>query len=194
MILIDANILMYAAGAAHPHKAPSARLLERVARGEVAATINAKTLQEILHRYRVIKRRNDGRQVYDLARQLFRSVVPISAEIAPSCRALSTIASPTLMNVHDRMCPVVARAATPNAPLLSRAAFRYRVMHGRRFVFTSLCGAASARPMQRFDNGRRVVGSHLQQRKSRSIGRPASLLPVAQRCDADADHQGELRL
>jgi len=44
MMLIDANVLMYAAGAAHPNKAPSTRLLERVARSELAATINAETL------------------------------------------------------------------------------------------------------------------------------------------------------
>ncbi len=44
MVLIDANILMYAAGAAHPNKQPSIRLLERVANGEVDATINAETL------------------------------------------------------------------------------------------------------------------------------------------------------
>ncbi len=88
MILIDANILMYAAGAPHPHKGPSARMLERVARGEFAATINAETLQEILHRYRAIKRWKDGRQVYDLARQLFPSVVPISVEMLDRAREL----------------------------------------------------------------------------------------------------------
>lgn len=50
MILVDTNILMYAAGASHPCKAPSLRLLERVARGDVEAAIHAETLQEILHR------------------------------------------------------------------------------------------------------------------------------------------------
>ncbi len=88
MILLDANIFMYAAGAAHPHKAPSARMLERVALGEVAAAINTETLQEILHRYRAIKRWTDGRQVYDLTRQLFPSVVAISAEMLDRARAL----------------------------------------------------------------------------------------------------------
>lgn len=77
MILVDASIIMYAAGTEHAHKQPSIRWLERVARGDVAATIDAETLQEILHRYRAIKRWKDGRQVYDLARQLFPSVVPI---------------------------------------------------------------------------------------------------------------------
>jgi predicted nucleic acid-binding protein len=88
MILVDANILMYAAGADHAHKEPSIRWLERVARGDVEATINAETLQEILHRYRAIKRWKDGRQVYDLARQLFPNVVPISADILDQARAL----------------------------------------------------------------------------------------------------------
>lgn len=88
MILIDTNIIMYAAGAPHANKQPSVRLLERVARGEVAATINAETLQEILHRYRSINRWNDGRQVYDLTRQLFPAVIPISSQMLDRARTL----------------------------------------------------------------------------------------------------------
>ena len=88
MILIDTNIIMYAAGAEHPHKQPSVRLLERVAHGEVEATIDAETLQEILHRYRFIKRWNDGRQVYDLARQIFHLVIPITSDVLDRARRM----------------------------------------------------------------------------------------------------------
>ena len=88
MILVDANILMYAAGAPHPHKAPSARWLEAVARGEVDATVNAETLQELLHRYRAIGRWSDGRRVYDLARTIFPAVVPITAAVLDEARRL----------------------------------------------------------------------------------------------------------
>ena len=88
MILLDANVLMYAAGAAHPHKAPSLALLDRVARGEVDAAIDAEVLQEILHRYRAIGRWRDGRRVYDLARRLVVSVLPITAEVTDAARAL----------------------------------------------------------------------------------------------------------
>ena len=88
MILIDTNVIMYAAGAAHPHKAPSVRLLERVATGEVQATIDAEVLQEILHRYRAIGRWEDGKQVYDLTRQLFPVVVPVTAEVLDRARSL----------------------------------------------------------------------------------------------------------
>lgn len=73
MILLDANVLMYAAGAAHAHKAPSLALLERVARGELEAGADVEVLQEILHRYRALGRWDDGKRVYDLARR----VVPL---------------------------------------------------------------------------------------------------------------------
>lgn len=88
MILIDTNVIMYAAGAAHPHKNPSVALLERVASGEVEATIDAEVLQEILHRYRAIDRWHDGRRVYDLVRQLFPAIVPVTGAIMDRARLL----------------------------------------------------------------------------------------------------------
>ena len=88
MILVDTNVVMYAAGAEHPHKKPSVAFLERVARGEIEATIDAEVLQEILHRYRTIGRWEDGRRVYDLARQLFRNVVPVTAEVLDRARRI----------------------------------------------------------------------------------------------------------
>lgn len=96
MILVDSNILMYAAGAAHPHKAPSVAFLERVALGEVEATTNAEVLQEILHRYRAIGRWREGVQVYDLARQLFPSVIAITGNTLDRAREILS-ATPSLM-------------------------------------------------------------------------------------------------
>ena len=88
MMLVDTNILMYAAGAPHLNKAPSVALLERVAAGEVEATIDAEVLQEILHRYRAIGRWTEGRQVYDLTRRIFPMVIPVTAEILDAARGL----------------------------------------------------------------------------------------------------------
>ncbi len=88
MILLDTNILMYAAGAEHAFKQPSARLLERIARGEIAATLDAETLQEILHRYRAINRWADGAMLYDLTRKIFPNVIPISGDIVDRAREL----------------------------------------------------------------------------------------------------------
>lgn len=88
MMLVDTNVLMYAAGAPHPNKAPSVALLGRMAAGEVEATIDAECLQELLHRYRAIGRWKEGRRVYDLARRIFPSVIPVTAEILDTARAL----------------------------------------------------------------------------------------------------------
>ena len=95
MILVDANILMYAAGARHPNKAPSIQLLEKVADGSVEATVDAEVLQEVLHRYRAIDRWTDGSKVYDEARRIFGMVVPITTEILDHAR--------TLLDEHDRI-------------------------------------------------------------------------------------------
>ena len=88
MILVDANVLMYAAGAPHRLKQPSATFLDRVARGEVDAALDAEILQEILHRYRAIHRWKDGRQLYDLARALFPAVLPVTAEVLDEARSM----------------------------------------------------------------------------------------------------------
>jgi predicted nucleic acid-binding protein len=88
VILLDANVLMYAAGAAHPHKTPSAALLERIARGEVDAAVDAEVLQEILHRYRAIGRWTEGRRVYDLARRIVPVVLPITVALLDEARRL----------------------------------------------------------------------------------------------------------
>ena len=88
MILVDSNVIMYAAGAEHPHKAPSVRFLERVGAGQVEAVVDAEVLQEILHRYRALQRWEDGRRVYDLTRRLFPVVVPITAAVLDRARVL----------------------------------------------------------------------------------------------------------
>lgn len=88
MILIDSNVFMYAAGQPHPNKRPSLAFLRRVALGHLDAVIDAEVLQEILHRYLAIGRRNDAGRVYDLARQIVPTVLPITAEHLDRTRAL----------------------------------------------------------------------------------------------------------
>lgn len=80
MIFLDANVFMYAAGVPHPHQAPSAELLKRVAAGKVEATTNAEVFQEILHRYRAIGRWDDGCQVFLLARRIVAVVEPLTMD------------------------------------------------------------------------------------------------------------------
>jgi len=88
LILVDANVFMYAAGAAHPHKQPSLTFLRRIAAGEVEAAIDAEVLQEILHRYRAIGRWDEGGRVFDLARRIVPTVAPITVEIVERAREI----------------------------------------------------------------------------------------------------------
>jgi predicted nucleic acid-binding protein len=62
---VDSNVPMYLVGAAHPHKAAARRLLEEViAAGEPLVT-SAEVLQEILHRYVAIDRRDAIQPAFD---------------------------------------------------------------------------------------------------------------------------------
>lgn len=88
MILVDANVLMYAVGADHPHKQPCIRLLERIGAGAMDATVDAETLQELLHRYRSLGRWPEAEQVYALTRRLFRAVLPITGEVVDQAQLL----------------------------------------------------------------------------------------------------------
>jgi predicted nucleic acid-binding protein len=109
VILVDANVIMYAAGAEHPNKASSLDLLRRVADGQVEATMDAETLQEILHRYRAIGRWGEGRRVYDLTGTLFPTVVPVTAEVMDRARELM-----------DRDEAILARDAVHAAVVLTQ--------------------------------------------------------------------------
>ena len=88
MILVDSNIFMYAAGREHPNRGAALGFLERVAEGKVRATIDSEVLQEILHRYRSLKRWAEGRLVYETARTLFAEVLPITGEVMDCARRL----------------------------------------------------------------------------------------------------------
>jgi len=81
VILVDANIFMYAAGASHPNKTPSLRFLHEAARMEHHCCINTEVLQEILHRFRAIDRWEDGREVYSLAKKIVPAVEQITPEM-----------------------------------------------------------------------------------------------------------------
>ena len=65
MILVDSNIPMYLVGAAHPHKADAQRLLEKLIAGRERLVTDAEVLQEILHRYVAIDRRDAIQPAFD---------------------------------------------------------------------------------------------------------------------------------
>ncbi len=89
MILVDSSVLMYSSGAAHPNKRPAVDFLERVAAGEIEAAIDAEVLQEIIHRYRALRRWGEGQQVYALARKLFPEVLAITGDLMDGAKKLA---------------------------------------------------------------------------------------------------------
>lgn len=101
MILIDANVLMYAAGAEHPNKAPSLALLERIATGTVDAGADVEVLQEVLHRYRAIGRWHDGKRVFDLARKIVPTWYPV--DLATLDRARNLLDEYTTLTARDAL-------------------------------------------------------------------------------------------
>jgi len=66
VILIDSNIPMYLVGAAHPHKTDAQRALEKLVRDRQRLVTDAEVLQEILHRYIAIARRDAIQPAFDV--------------------------------------------------------------------------------------------------------------------------------
>jgi predicted nucleic acid-binding protein len=108
MILVDANVLMYAAGAEHAYKAPSVACLNRVAAGEVDATIDAEVLREILHRYRSLNRWSDGQRVYALSRSLFQEALAITGDVMDVARQI--LAADATVSARDAVHAAVVTA------------------------------------------------------------------------------------
>ncbi len=80
MIFIDSNIPMYLVGAPHPRKAEAQALLERCISERERLVTDAEVLQEILHRYVAIERR-------DAIQPTFEALLGVVDEIFPVDRA-----------------------------------------------------------------------------------------------------------
>lgn len=77
MILIDSNIPMYVVGDDHPNKDVATRLLSlAIAEGETLVT-DVEVLQEILHRYVAIARRDAINPAFDVLLGVVDEVLPI---------------------------------------------------------------------------------------------------------------------
>jgi predicted nucleic acid-binding protein len=77
VILVDSNVPMYLIGAAHPHKVDAQRLLERLVSDRERLVTDAEVLQEILHRYVAIDRRDAIQPAYDVLLAIVDEVLPI---------------------------------------------------------------------------------------------------------------------
>lgn len=81
MILIDSNIPMYLVGGAHPHKIDAQRHLERLLNDRERLVTDAEVLQEIMHRYVAINRRDAIQPAFDALLKLVDEVLPIDRPV-----------------------------------------------------------------------------------------------------------------
>lgn len=96
---MDSNIPMYLIGAAHPHKADAQVLLERlIAAGERMVT-DAAVLQEILHRYTAINRRDAIGPAFKVTLSIVDNVIPIEKQDV--LRAGEIALNPVGMSARD---------------------------------------------------------------------------------------------
>jgi len=65
VILVDSNIPMYLIGSPGAHKTDAQRILERLVIQHERLVTDAEVLQEILHRYSSINRRQDIQIAFD---------------------------------------------------------------------------------------------------------------------------------
>jgi predicted nucleic acid-binding protein len=91
VILVDSNIPMYLVGAEHANKAAAKRILETaIAAGERLVT-DAEVLQEILHRYVAIDRREAIDPAFDVLLGIVDEVLDIGrAEVVAAKRLVTT--------------------------------------------------------------------------------------------------------
>jgi predicted nucleic acid-binding protein len=108
VIFIDSNIPMYLIGAAHPHKADARHLLEAaVAAGERLVT-SAEVLQEILHRYVAIERRDAIQPAFDALLGVVDEVIAI--DLADVERARAFVLGASRLSARDALhAAVMAR-------------------------------------------------------------------------------------
>ncbi len=77
MILVDSNIPMYLVGAPHIHKTDAQRLLEKFVSERQRLVTDAEVLQEILHRYAAIQRRDAIQPAFNALLGVIDEVFPI---------------------------------------------------------------------------------------------------------------------
>jgi uncharacterized protein len=88
VILVDSNIPMYLVGAPHPHKIDAQRLLEKLVSDRQRLVTDAEVLQEILHRYVAINRRDAIQPAFDALLGIVDQVLPVDRAVAESAKEI----------------------------------------------------------------------------------------------------------
>ena len=88
MILIDSNIPMYLVGGPHPNKANAERLLEKLTLERQRLVTDAEVLQEILHRYSAIDRRDAIQPAFDAIMRVVDEVFAVDQTVVERAKQI----------------------------------------------------------------------------------------------------------
>jgi len=108
MVLVDSNVPMYLVGALHPHKTDAQRLLERLVSEQVRLVSDVEVLQEILHRYVAIRRRDAIQPAFDALLGIVDAVLPVDA--ATLERAKNLVLGHAQLSARDAVHVAVMQA------------------------------------------------------------------------------------
>jgi uncharacterized protein len=79
VILVDSSVPVYLVGAPHPHKTDAQRWLEKLVAERQRLVTDAEVLQEILHPYVAIDRRDAIQPAFDAALAVVDEVMPVNS-------------------------------------------------------------------------------------------------------------------
>jgi len=79
---------MYLVGAPHPHKSDVQRLLEKLVSDRQRLVTDAEVLQEILHRYVAINRRDAIQPAFDALLGIVDQVLPVDRAVAEHAKEI----------------------------------------------------------------------------------------------------------
>jgi predicted nucleic acid-binding protein len=88
VILVDSNIPMYLVGAPHPHKSDAQRWLEQLVNDRQRLVTDAEVLQEILHRYVAIDRRDAIQPAFDALLGIVDQVLDVTRSDAERAKEI----------------------------------------------------------------------------------------------------------
>jgi len=88
VILVDSNIPMYLVGSSHPHKSDAQRWLEKLVSDRERLVTDAEVLQEILHRYVAINRRDAIQPAFDALLGIVDQVLAVDRGIAERAKEI----------------------------------------------------------------------------------------------------------
>lgn len=87
-VFLDANVVMYLVGAAHPNRDRAEALLDDLVLSDTRLVTDAEVFQEILHRYSAIKRREAIDPAFTTLNGLVDDIFPIGADEVAVAKAL----------------------------------------------------------------------------------------------------------